>query len=246
MMKITVLGNCGPYPRAGGACSGYLLEEGETKILIDCGNGTLSRLQQKINSFYDIDLIILSHLHSDHVGDAMVLKYALGIGKMKDPSKKSILLYAPQSPADDFEKLQYQQAYDLHGIHEALVIQLENLEITFKKMDHPVECYGVKVKSNDRTFVYSADTKYCSQLLDFTREADMLLCECGVLEKDKNSDTPHLSAKETGMIGRQCNIKNVLLTHFWPEYDLQDVFEEANAEHPDKIVLSEEMKSYEI
>ena len=38
-MKLTVLGCYGPYPPAGGACSGYLLEEGGTRVLIDCGNG---------------------------------------------------------------------------------------------------------------------------------------------------------------------------------------------------------------
>ncbi|MCG8541098.1 MAG: MBL fold metallo-hydrolase, partial [Clostridia bacterium] len=66
-MKITILGNSGPYPRAGGACSGYLLEEDDIKILIDCGNGVLSRLLGMIESLEDIDAIILSHLHSDHI-----------------------------------------------------------------------------------------------------------------------------------------------------------------------------------
>ena len=43
-LKLTILGCYGPYPKAGGACSGYLLEDETTKILIDCGNGVLSRL----------------------------------------------------------------------------------------------------------------------------------------------------------------------------------------------------------
>ena len=32
-MKLTILGNNGPYPAAGGACSGYLLRAGNTCVL---------------------------------------------------------------------------------------------------------------------------------------------------------------------------------------------------------------------
>lgn len=77
-MKLTVLGNNGPFPSPGGACSGYLLEEDSTKILIDCGNGVLSNLQ-KICPFEDLSAIILTHLHSDHISDLMVLRYAVQI-----------------------------------------------------------------------------------------------------------------------------------------------------------------------
>ena len=41
-MKLTVLGCNGPYPAAGGACSGYLLETGDTRVLLDCGAGALA------------------------------------------------------------------------------------------------------------------------------------------------------------------------------------------------------------
>ena len=48
-MKLTILGNNGAYPRANGACSGYLLtsDSGDTRILIDCGTGVLNRLMDE-------------------------------------------------------------------------------------------------------------------------------------------------------------------------------------------------------
>ncbi|MDF2532829.1 MAG: hypothetical protein K0Q65_2410, partial [Clostridia bacterium] len=33
-MKLTVLGNYGPYPKAGCACSGFLLTSDSAKVLI--------------------------------------------------------------------------------------------------------------------------------------------------------------------------------------------------------------------
>ena len=61
-MFLTVLGRHGPYPRPGGACSGYLLEDGETRVLIDCGSGVLSRLLEIMRP-EQLDAIVLSHLH---------------------------------------------------------------------------------------------------------------------------------------------------------------------------------------
>ena len=42
-MRLTALGVYGPFPRAGSACSGYVVETGETRILLDCGSGVFSR-----------------------------------------------------------------------------------------------------------------------------------------------------------------------------------------------------------
>jgi len=81
-MKLTVLGCCGPYPAAGGACSGYLLEEDGYRVLIDCGNGVLSRLQQHLKS-WELEAVLLSHLHFDHTADLMVLRYALDYARAR-------------------------------------------------------------------------------------------------------------------------------------------------------------------
>ena len=245
-MELTILGNCGPYPGPGKACSGYLLKHGSTKILIDCGNGTLGRLQQKISSFEELDMIILTHLHSDHISDAMVLRYALGIGKMKGTIKNSIPLYAPGSPKEDFDKLQFQEAFKLMEIKEDLKLTMGELEIRFKKMEHPVECYGITVKADNKKFVYTADTRYCDQVFQISQDADVLLCECGVLERDKTETTAHLSAREAGAIGQKSNVKKLLLTHFWPGYDLSEVYEEAKESFGREVMLVEEMQSYTI
>ena len=40
-MRITVLGKSPAWQDAGGACSGYLIEEGDYGLLLDCGNGAI-------------------------------------------------------------------------------------------------------------------------------------------------------------------------------------------------------------
>lgn len=75
-MQLTILGNSGPYPAPGGACSGYLLSQGDTHVLLDCGLGVLARLQEHI-SLGALSALVLTHLHFDHVSDAFDLAVAM-------------------------------------------------------------------------------------------------------------------------------------------------------------------------
>ena len=57
-MRLTVLGKSPSWQDAGGACSGYLLEEDDTTVLIDCGNGVFSKLREQID-YVDVDAVVL-------------------------------------------------------------------------------------------------------------------------------------------------------------------------------------------
>jgi ribonuclease BN (tRNA processing enzyme) len=45
-MRLTVLGKSPSWQDADGACSGYLIEDGDTAVLLDCGNGVFSKLRK--------------------------------------------------------------------------------------------------------------------------------------------------------------------------------------------------------
>ena len=46
-MRLTVLGKSPAWQDAGGACSGYLVEDGDTRVLLDCGNGVFAKLRER-------------------------------------------------------------------------------------------------------------------------------------------------------------------------------------------------------
>lgn len=224
-MKLTVIGNNGPYPKAGGACSGYLLEDGSTKILIDCGNGVLSALL-KVCDAENLDAILLSHLHSDHMSDVLILKYAIGLKKLRGKFEGSIPLYLPMEDQDLVSRLNYNDAFNIIPIIEEESLTVNELEIKFKEMVHPVKTYGIKVKKEDKVFVYSGDTSYNDGLVELADEADFFLCESGILEKDKDENSNHLTPKEAGDIATKAKVKRLVLTHFSPEYRLDKIMHE--------------------
>ena len=89
-MELVVLGCWAPYPRAGGACSGYLIRAGGLNILLEAGNGSLSRLMTFIDFRY-LDAVIVTHLHPDHYLDLFPLRHAVE-GARRDGSRSVPLL----------------------------------------------------------------------------------------------------------------------------------------------------------
>ena len=67
-LRITVLGKSPSWQDAGGACSGYLIEESGTCVLLDCGNGVFSKLR-RYRDYVAVDAVVISHLHADHFLD---------------------------------------------------------------------------------------------------------------------------------------------------------------------------------
>src|SRR3954465_11875491 len=75
-MRLTILGKSPAWQDAGGACSGYMIEEGGTTVILDCGNGVFSKLR-RFRDYTRIDAVVISHLHADHFPDLVPFPHAL-------------------------------------------------------------------------------------------------------------------------------------------------------------------------
>lgn len=242
-MKITILGNNGPFAGPGSACSGYLISDENVRVLIDCGNGVLANLQ-RFCKIEELDAIILTHLHSDHMSDMMILKYAVSIKRNRKGMDGAIKTYAPDEPAEEYARLKAPEAFDLEPLHEDRVLTFGKLKFTFCRMKHPVKSLAVSVEDGNNRFVFSADTSWCEEIIRFSKGADLLLLDAGLLTWDKTGENvPHLTSRECGRVAAQAGAKKLLLTHFWPEYDKSEILEEAKAEFP-KTMLAEMLQTY--
>ncbi len=243
-MKLTVLGNNGPYPKAGGACSGFLLDSGAAKIVLDFGNGVLSRLQQYID-IEEISAIILSHLHSDHMGDIMILRYAADIKLMRGQMEKPIKIYAPAEPAEEFKRLKYKEALEVIEINPDEKLIIGGMKISFMEMVHGYKDYAICVEKGSKKFVYSGDTCVNGSLVEFAKDAGLFICEAGLLERDeKHIRAMHLTAREAAQIAEDAGVKRLLLTHFLPGIKLEHYINEAMSVYNGIMEIAGENKSY--
>ena len=224
-MILKILGNNGPYPAPGGACSGYLLssDSGDTRILIDCGTGVLNRLMDEC-SLDDLDAVILSHLHYDHMSDMLPMQYALQL----NPRPKQLPVYAPDEPEGVYALLDCPY-YDLWPAED---LTIGEMRVTFTPARHPVPTNAICVQCDGRRFVFTGDSNQDALLELFCDGADLLLADCGFSSSDYKFTAPHLSAELCGRLAKNAHAKYLLLTHLNPKYDPEALLNEARVEFP--------------
>lgn len=239
MFELTVLGKYGPYPKAGGACSSYLVHCGETKLLLDAGNGSFANLRRHMD-YRGLSAIILSHLHSDHISDLLVMRYAVQVNKLPP-----FPLYLPAAPANMHELLAGDKAYKTEIIRDGMHIKINDVQISFCSMTHSVESYAVKIKYLDKIFVYSGDTSRNDFLAVFAENADLLLTDAQFSDSSLPQSPPHMSASQAAFAAKKAGAKKLMLSHMNPEQDEAVILAEAKKVFLNSIIV-EENKTYSI
>ena len=243
-MKVTVLGNSGGFPAAGGATSGYLLEIEGHHVLIDCGSGVLASMFKLID-ISKLDAVIITHLHNDHISDVDVLKYAIDLSRKYGVEKDPVPMFAPSSPAAIADTLQSEGNLIIGQIKDGTTMNLYGAKLQAIKMDHPIETYGLRIEHEDRIFAYTADSIPCEALDKLLINADLAIMDAGTLERYRKPVMMHMTAAECAEIARKNKVGRLLLTHFLPLIDKKELLAEAQTVWPE-TELSELMIEYEV
>jgi ribonuclease BN (tRNA processing enzyme) len=215
-VQLTVIGCASASGNAGEAQSGYLVEEGATSILLDCGPGVLERLRLRDPL---PEAIVLSHLHPDHVGDLYSVVFAVHDGT----STWRPTVYLPPGGRTVIDELL--RAIELRiGILDAFLsireyrsagpLAIGGLTLTFARTVHTAHSYLIRVTGEGASMVYSGDTAPCPALADHAAGADLFLCEATIVE---GGDIPerriHLTATEAAQAAREAGVGELVLTH---------------------------------
>jgi ribonuclease Z len=66
-LDVVFLGTAGSTPTARRAPAATLIRRGGDRVLLDCGEGTQRQLLRSQIGLVDLDVVLLSHFHADHV-----------------------------------------------------------------------------------------------------------------------------------------------------------------------------------
>ncbi len=215
-MKITVIGFWGGYPAKNEASSGYLLEYGDYRVLLDCGSGVLSELQNHMHP-EELDAVVLSHYHPDHVADVGVLQHALLIEQLLSGKKKTVPIYGHNLDELEFKKLTYKEITKGIAYSPNQPIQIGPFTFRFMQTKHPVPCFAMRIEVAGHILVYTGDSAYMEEFVDFAKDANILLCESNFYSDMNGSNAGHMTAREAGVIANKANVQLLILTHL-PHY----------------------------
>ncbi|MDQ3981346.1 MAG: MBL fold metallo-hydrolase, partial [Actinomycetota bacterium] len=153
--KLTILGTSARFATTLRACAGYLLELDGRRLWLDAGAGTWRNLLGHC-AFDEIDGVVLTHRHPDHVTDVFQLQHALLYGpKGRLPG---IPLWAPAETIDALSAYDdLHDGFELHAVAGGDAITFAGATIRFVSMAHPPETVGVRVETADGVLAYSAD-----------------------------------------------------------------------------------------
>lgn len=193
-MRITVLGKSPAWQDAGGACSGYLVEEGETTLLLDCGCGVFAKLREHVD-YTGVDAVVVSHMHADHFIDLIPYSYGLLLTPRQQPvpvaghpgtdAPARPRLVAPPGARRALRTVVgawgdedlIERAFAIEEYETGSTVQVGSLTARFSEVPHFILTHAVDLTSASGRFTFGADCRPCDELVEVARGTDLLFVE---------------------------------------------------------------------
>ena len=223
------------------------IEIGNKKILFDCGCGALVRMSQAGISFKDIDIVFISHFHIDHISDLFALLWALKYPHLN--RSKDLQLIGPTG----FEKfyntyikpIVFSKSFNLFNIQIKEIedeIKFNDFTVQVLSTSHTDESLAYKFIENEKKLVIAGDMGYDENIIDFSKEVEVLILECSYDNSRKVEG--HLTPKDCGEIAKKANAKKLIITHFYPVP--KEVRLEETKEFFENTVMAEDLMDIQI
>ncbi|MBV8256192.1 MAG: MBL fold metallo-hydrolase [Actinobacteria bacterium] len=231
-MRLRIVGCSPAWHNPGGAQSGYLVEAGGRKVLLDCGPGVLARLREE-EAWPHVDAIVVTHFHLDHWGD--LVPWAFGGMYGAGHEVPAPELWLPAGGTDTLRTLDpvlYSGAildhFTVHEYAEVAPFVVAGLTLVALRMTHyGITSFGLRVTNGTRSLAYSGDSAPSPALAELARDADLFLCEA-TLARPEEGIRGHLTAEEAIEAYEESGARRLLVVHRPDELPLPDGIERAH------------------
>jgi ribonuclease Z len=157
-LDVLFVGTAGAVPTALRGPAAYLVRRGGERLLIDCGEGTQRQLLRSVAGLPDIDMVLLTHYHADHVLGLPGMLKTFGLRAREAP----LAVYGPpglnalmSSLGRVVGRLPY--ALDLIEVEAGDAIERDGYRIEPFSTDHRVASIGYAVCEHLRPGRFDAD-----------------------------------------------------------------------------------------
>lgn len=254
-ITVTILGSGTCVPSLKRSSCSVFMQIGASRLLFDSGPGTMRRLLKAQTTIFDITHIFYSHFHPDHTGEFVPFIFAT---KYPDGSRRKIPLKVAggRGLLNFYERLKSVYGHWIEltpGLLEIIefdnknadTITFEDFTINTAPVQHNEESIAFRIISTDGfSAVYTGDTEYSETIIDLAKEANLLICECAF--PDKLRVKGHLTPSLAGDLATKADVRKLVLTHFYPECEKEDIAAECRKTYAGPLVLAEDLMEIKI
>ena len=198
-LSAAVCGSRSPLPSPGRAETCILVAAGDDLFVVDIGDGSNQNLRSWNIDFSDIQAVLITHLHSDHIADLPGLhQNAWVVGERTSKLK----VFGPEGVDQLTQGIEMAYAHDYvfrnehHGdaiapleyagfdtsvidLNDPVIFDNGELKITaFKVVHEPIDpALGFKFEYKGRSLVITGDTSYTQSVIDNSMNVDVLFHE---------------------------------------------------------------------
>ncbi len=242
--EVILLGTGTPPPLMTRFGPATLVRVNGKTFLVDAGRGATQRMwQKKVRFGQGLDILLLTHLHSDHVlgiPDVFLTGWLGGpFGRRKDPMRimgpegtVSLARGIEQAYSWDIKTRIADQklppagaTFDAADIIPGKIYDQDGVSITAFKVDHgggiidPV--YGYRFDYDGRSAVISGDTIYNENLIANAKGVDVLIHSIGAARQELLDASPlwkrimahHISPEDAGRVFNETRPKLAVFSH---------------------------------
>lgn len=256
-MRLTVVGCSGSFPGPASPASCYLLQaehEGRTfNLLLDLGSGALGALQHHVAP-WDVDAVVLTHLHPDHCLDLCGLYVALTYRPDGRAPARPLPVLGPSGTPERIARA-YGAAdseavrgiFDFGTVAHAEPMELGPFTLTPYRVNHPVEAYGLRVEADGAVLAYTGDTDTCEALDALCRNASLVLADSAFIDGRDDATGIHLSGRRAAEAALAAGgVQRLMLTHLPSWNDPEVCRSQAAAVWPGEVELAEPGATYQL
>jgi ribonuclease BN (tRNA processing enzyme) len=234
------------------SCSGYYVEAGDVRLLLDCGSGVTRRLSELGIAWQEITHVALTHFHLDHHADLPTLLFAFRYGML--PARSAPLqVIGPVGTVSLVARLA--AAYGdwlaapgfpqtVHELEPGAYHDLGGVGLTAFKVPHTAESVAYSITRGGRRVVYTGDTGVSPELGVWAKDCDLLVAECSLPESMAIPE--HLTPEQAGELGRAAQPRMLALTHFYPPVEQVDIIAAVRRSYSGPLTLAHDGWATEI
>lgn len=243
MSSLTLLGTGTCQVEFGRRATSELLELDGTYILFDIGRGIVQRLLDAGVRHNQVNHVVLSHFHPDHVSDLIPFLHA-GAWSRRDPRRSDLHIYGPHGVQTIIERLM--SAFTLNDflpssagytikVHEVSEKRLTIGELAFEFVSLPPSGnHGLRFEWGGKRYALTGDSHFHEQEVAFLKEVDLAVIDAGHLDDDAIVELAVTSG-----------VRYMVCSHLYREIDAPGLLDRARARgYQGRISVGSDLRTF--